>query len=145
MLTLATCLFASHTNAQDLLPKEDTATGKWGFVDKQGKVVIAYQYDYCVEFSDAFINGYAVVRIGPGRGVIDKTGKEIIPCLYEKISPLGKDGFSVVSNNKMGYFDKSGKQTIPFEYSALAIGEEGFFGMSEGRWVKIDIPEIKEE
>lgn len=145
MLTALVCLFATHSNAQDLIPKEDPDTGKWGFVNKQGKVVIAYRYDYCVEFSDAFKNGYAVVRIDAGRGVIDRTGKEIIPCLYEKIAPLGENGFSVVSDNKMGYFDKSGKQTIPFEYSALAIGEEGFFGLSQGKWVKIEPEETKEE
>jgi len=141
------CLFAGQLAAQDLTAKKNEATGKWGFVNKQGKAVIPYKYDYCVEFEDAFKKyPFAVVRVDAGRGLIDKTGKEILPCEYQKITPMGNEdfsvvfGFSVVFDNKMGFFDVSGKQITPFEYTAFAITKDdnSLVGMYQGRWVKIN-------
>jgi len=80
------------------------------------------------------------------RGLIDKTGKEILPCKYQKITPMGNEdfsvvfGFSVAFDNKLGFFDVSGKQITPFEYNAFAIikDDSSLVGMYEGRWVKIN-------
>jgi hypothetical protein len=157
MLASIICLSSNHVVAQDLIPKKNETTEKWGFVNKQGKVVISYKYEIAGEFSEGlaivaignkagyinktgkvviplqydgvfpFKNGFAVVMIDSKRGLIDKTGKEIIPCLYQKIEPLGDDGYSVVFEDKMGYFDKTGKQHIPFEYASLAITKDGQF------------------
>ena len=141
------CLFSGHLVAQDLIAKKNETTGKWGFVNKQGKAVIPYKYDYCVEFEDAFKKyPFAVVRVDDARGLIDKTGKEIFPCKYQKITPMGNEdfsvvfGFSVVFDNKMGFFDVSGKQITPFEYTSFAITKDdnSLLGMYQGRWVKIN-------
>jgi len=56
----------------------DDKTGKWGFIDKQGKFVINPQFDYISKFSD----GLAGVRVGDDKtgkwGFIDKQGKFVI-------------------------------------------------------------------
>jgi hypothetical protein len=140
-------LFAGHLAAQDLTAKKNETTGKWGFVDKQGKAIIPYKYDYCVEFEDAFKKyPFAVVRVDSDRGLIDKTGKEILPCKYQKIIPMGNEdfsvvfGFSVVFDDRMGFFDVSGKQITPFEYASFAITKDdhSLLGLYQGRWVKIN-------
>lgn len=53
--------------------------GKWGFIDKDGKMIIEPQ------FSDArsFSNGYAAVEKNGRWGFIDVTGKEVISCRFE--------------------------------------------------------------
>lgn len=49
--------------------------GKWGYIDKDGNVVINPQFGFTWDFSE----GLAVVRIGDEKsgkyGYIDKTGK----------------------------------------------------------------------
>jgi hypothetical protein len=47
----------------------DYKTGKWGYIDKQGRMVINPQFD-CGFFCSDFSEGLAAVRIGD-----DKTGK----------------------------------------------------------------------
>jgi hypothetical protein len=44
----------------------DEKTGRWGYVDKTGKMVVGPQFD----FAGGFFEGLALVRIGD-----DKTGK----------------------------------------------------------------------
>lgn len=72
----------------------DTA-GMWGWIDLDGEVVIKPQYIFAM----SFYNGRAIVCKGQwavddnGRywcdeekwGIIDRTGKEIVPCLYDEI------------------------------------------------------------
>jgi hypothetical protein len=107
--------------------------GKWGFVDKAGKVVIPFKYDDVKFISDgdqyrrcAFSEGLAAVCIGdssgkdmdrpPQWGFIDKTGKEVVPLQYFNALPFS-DGlaavFGVVENDVplpfWGYIDKTGK------------------------------------
>lgn len=80
---------------------EDIA-GYWGFINEKGEEVISPQYIYAYDFS----NDRAIVCKGKwttenyhGKywteeelwGVIDKSGKEIIPCQYNEIQLLKDD------------------------------------------------------
>lgn len=47
--------------------------GKWGYIDRFGKTVIAPQYDRAGEFQQ----GVARVRLGDATSYIDRTGKHI--------------------------------------------------------------------
>ena len=49
----------------------DSKTGKWGFIDKQGKMVINPQFDH-VTFEGTFSEGLAGVRIGGKWGYISR-------------------------------------------------------------------------
>lgn len=53
--------------------------GKYGFVDKTGKVVITIQYDYAGSFS----GGLASVMQNGKSGFIDKKGEIVIPIQYD--------------------------------------------------------------
>ena len=86
--------------------------GIWGYVDKNGKEVISPQYIYAFDFQ----NDRAIVAKGKWTknkkwdnecrqgaywteyelwGVIDKNGKEIIPCIYDEIKPFMNDDHSI--------------------------------------------------
>jgi hypothetical protein len=49
-----------------------TVNGKWGFIDKTGKVVILLMYD----FAGIFAEGLACVELDGEYGFIDKAGKK---------------------------------------------------------------------
>lgn len=71
------------TNAEvypnnQLFAKEDS--GKWGFVDKNGNVVIDYKYEKITEFNQY---GFAAVKLDGKWGVINSQGKTIIEPTYE--------------------------------------------------------------
>ena len=124
ILASIVCLFSNPLVAQDLIPKKNEATGKWGFVDKQGKVVISYKYEIAGEFSE----GLAAIAIDNKAGYIDKAGKILIPLQYDGVTTFGKSGFAVVIiDSKHGLIDKTGKEIIPCLYKKIdSFGGDGF-------------------
>lgn len=80
----------------------DQIAGVWGYVDEDGQEVIPPQYIYATDFEDgiAFVckgkwtidkkwdNKYNTGRYWTEEerwGAIDKTGKEVIPCIFDEI------------------------------------------------------------
>src|SRR6266704_2133700 len=51
--------------------RRDDRKGKWGFIDKTGKTVIALKFDWAGNFSE----GLAPVQLGKKWGFINKTGE----------------------------------------------------------------------
>ena len=105
--------------------------GMWGYIDDKGEEVIPPQYIY----AHSFKSGVAIVCKGnwtrdekwdnecnTGRywteeelwGVIDKTGKEVIPCIYDEINRFSEtsDIFAVHTGGwekgKWGIVDRNG-------------------------------------
>lgn len=54
--------------------------GKWGFVDKDGRVVVDYNYEKVTEFNPY---GYAGIKQNGKWGVMDQTGSIILEPIYE--------------------------------------------------------------
>ncbi len=71
---------------------------KWGYLDRSGKLIIAYQFDDASEFK----GGMAVVGMGSYDerlyGIIDKSGKYLLVPKYKRIKPL-QDGFFITMNH----------------------------------------------
>ena len=87
--------------------------GKYGFVDKTGKEVIPFVYNYAEPFSD----GLARVTNNQWKdGFIDKTGKLVIPYSFEFNSSHNdcfSEGLAFNVKDMHHYFiDKSGKQVF---------------------------------
>ena len=82
--------------------------GKWGFIDKTGKVVIPINstYDYVWSFSE----GLSGVRKG---GFIDKTGKEVIPLIYDDVRDFSEGLCKVEKDDKWGFINKKGVSPYP--------------------------------
>lgn len=112
--------------------------GRWGFVNLKGEMVIPPKYVKASTYAILkFSEGLAVVTtdtsINKKFGAIDKTGKTVIPFVYDnlvdfaeglalankgKILKQGKYSWQqdIVTAGKIGYINKTGKTIIPFEY-----------------------------
>ena len=97
--------------------------------DLQGNVV--FQTEHIYDRVDKFKNGYFDVRIGKLHGMIDETGKEIIPVEYERFSytdfPFYRGYIGAVKNGKFGFIDKNGAETCEFVYSENIVKDSYTF------------------
>jgi len=93
--------------------------GKWGYVDKQCKMVLKPQYAGASRFSE----GLAAVQMQKaGRvGFIDETGKVVIPPAFDLVDPYSEGLSAVMVNRKWGYIDRTGHIAIPPTFDA-ALG-----------------------
>lgn len=102
--------------------------GKEGFIDANGKTVIAPQFDKVTGFNE----GLAAVRVGDKWGYIDRTGKLVITPRWKEVyafsdglaaivdsvhgysyTPLPEEGDGYSATLKAcGYIDKSGRYVI---------------------------------
>src|SRR5262249_52513997 len=83
--------------------------GKYGYIDKTGKLVIKPQFDDADRFFDAF----AAVQIGEKWGFIDKSGKVVLKPQFDyAVSFAGgqSEGPTMVQMDRLwGFVDKTGK------------------------------------
>lgn len=130
---LAGALNENKISKWDLLKKYETAgffhegkscvslNGKFGYVDKEGKVIIPLKYDWADDFHD----GYAQVKLKDKYGVIDKSDKKIIPIKYDDISDYSEGLFKVKLKNKFGFIDTSNKIVVPVKYDQASFFTNG--------------------
>lgn len=96
---------------------------KWGYINKAGKIVIPFEYEWVDNFKD----GIAIVRTAKllkgsysySCGVIDRVGKYIIPLEYDYLLRLYEGLFEASKSDKIGIIDATGKVIIPFEYERM--------------------------
>lgn len=104
---------------------------KYGFINKQGETVIPFEYDYAYPFSEGLAVVGGVVEEGSRilkRGVIDKTGKVIVPIgKYLDIDSFS-DGFAIVcdAQYKRGAIDRNGQEVIPCKYRLMSDFHDGW-------------------
>lgn len=106
------------------------------FIDKTGKVVIRIDCN----MTYPFIGGLALISMKNGKyGYIDKTGKFIIPAIYDDASSFYEELALVQLNNKYGFIDKTGKNVIPIIYDdAGGFSEEVACVKLNGKYSIID-------
>lgn len=84
-----------------------------------------------------FENGFASVKNGEKWGAINTEGKEVVPCVYDRVNSFHDGLAAVCKNDKWGYVNTKGELVIPciYEYAndfsdGLAAvrknGKEGF-------------------
>ena len=109
--------------------------GKWGYIDKTGKMVIAPQFDA----TDGFSEGLANVRVGQKWGYIDKTGQMVIPPQYDDGNLFSEGLAPIMVGNKAGYSDQGGKIIIAPQYDGNGRFSEGLAAVGVGdKWGFID-------
>lgn len=103
----------------------------YGYINRNGKEVIPYQY----EWADRFSEGLAAVKKDGKWGYIDQTGQEVIPYQYEGAYYFS-EGLALIEkkdeardeiagaeakirNYKVAYIDRTGYQEIPFQYDFI--------------------------
>jgi hypothetical protein len=99
-------------------------------MDANQRIIIQPKLDLKLASSEkipAFTNGFAVIKIDGKQGLIDKTGKQVIPCEYSSLS-LKSDSKTLVlagkyENKKTAYgvLTTQNKMVIPIEYDGIVI------------------------
>ena len=90
--------------SEGLAPVMDA--GKWGYIDKTGKVVIPCKWGATLGFSE----GLAPVMDDHEKwGFIDKEGKVAIPCKWEYANGFSEGQASVMDADGMHTIDKTGQ------------------------------------
>jgi len=100
--------------------------GKWGFIDKSGKIVIPFIYNEAKDFS----GGTALVRINNNWKYIDKTGKGVIKNVStERINetkPQPENKIQTASE-----MNRQQTQKKPFQGLALLVSGHGGTAISK--------------
>jgi len=103
--------------------------GKWGYMDRGGKVVIEPAYDQVLSFSE----GLAPVRVGKLWGYTDRNGKVAIPPQFDWAGVFREGRAHVRAGDRMGYIDHTGKPVIPLQYPGVYPFSDGL-GMVARDW-----------
>lgn len=100
---------------QELIPVENE-DHKFGYMDKEGNLILAYKYDNAYEFSEDLARVYLTKKGIDYYGFIDNKGIEVIPLKYE-FGESFSEGLALVRlNRRFGYINKSGEVIIPFNF-----------------------------
>ncbi len=104
----------------------------WGYVDKNGKVVIPARYYYADDFSEGFAR---VIVQAAGKltvGYINRTGALVIPAVYQtfdtdaRLSGAFSGGLAVVKvGGKYGFINKTGIVAIAAKYELAGPFHDG--------------------
>ena len=87
----------------------------------------------------SFSEGLASVNVVWKWGFIDKTGKQVIPCLYDDADSFSEGLATVKVGIKWGFIDKTGKQIIPCLYDEVFSFSEGLAPVEVGgKWGFVD-------
>lgn len=122
------------TDELSLVVKDD----KYGFIDKTGKLVSGLDYDFALPFyapilkikaiTNPSINNEPIAFVGKKSGdkiqlgAIDKTGKAVIPLIYDNIqSDLFTHLIIVIKDGKFGVVGRTGSSVLPLVYDNVKI------------------------
>lgn len=116
---------------------KDKESGKWGFKNSNGDVVVSPRWWLVYHRFDEGM--CAVVNDDKEIGFVDETGKVVIPCQYVSHSYFSEGLVKVqqVETFKIGYINRKGETVIPFIYRrggdfkngiATVCNEDGMWG-----------------
>src|SRR5262245_28564752 len=112
VLTLASTLAAQQSKFDGLL--RVTVNGKWGLIDKAGKVVVEPKFDAFGDFYRA--TEFLPVQVGPKWGYIDHTGVFKVEPKFDEALPFFGDLAAVRVGPNWGFIDLSGKINIACKF-----------------------------
>ena len=96
--------------------------GKTGFRDLDNKIVIEPQFDNAEMFSE----GYSSVQVGKKYGLIDETGKFVLPLdTYEFLGSVHNGLASFRASNKYGFINAKGQVKIKPQFDWVGDFSEG--------------------
>lgn len=114
--------------------------GKWGVLDRTGKIVVPIEYDDICIYDDVII--WVNNRAEQISGYFDKDGNVVIPLRHTNGGYSSKPAEGLIGlekNNKWGYVDYAGNVVIDFEYDAVGSFSAGFAPVQkDGIWGYID-------
>lgn len=105
----------TRLNSLDLA--ETRVNGKYGFEDAAGNEVIPPIYNYAHIYNDGYV--IEVQNENWKKGVIDKTGKLIIPFIYDDVQLISADLILISLNGKKSLLSSYGETILPLIYDNI--------------------------
>lgn len=102
-----------NEDGQELCSYEDE-TGKMGFKDVNGKIIIPAIWDWVGDYHEGFA---AVSDEKDQFGFIDTTGNNVIPCKWDSCGYFSEGLAFVEKEGKFGYVNRQGDIVIPLIWS----------------------------
>ncbi|MCU0435207.1 MAG: WG repeat-containing protein [Bacteroidia bacterium] len=109
----------------------DSTGSKWGFVDKEGKIIIAPQFAAVMHFSEGLC---AVANRKNKWGFINPKGELSINYQFDIAGIFENEKAAVGLNNKVGIIDADGKYKINPQFGRIYIDDEIFLVEQNGKW-----------
>lgn len=161
LLLLISCGCTSVATDTAVTPQKGE-NGKYGYVDKGGKVVVPFKYAYAAPFGELNLDNLSLVCTEPwwspyiasgtstGKcGMVNKKGELAVPVIYSCIL-RASDGLAAVNDGeyiekglgdsdtrsgKWGFINGEGKLVIPLQYDAVGNFFNGVcFVNKGGKW-----------
>ncbi len=112
-------------------------SGKWGWVDGDGKMIINPQFDGAQPFNGS---SKAAIKSNNQWGYIDTEGKIVINPQFEYALPYNGDAAIVKSSGRVGLIDSEGKYLLNPQEGALSEDFESLLitGQTAFSYVKTD-------
>jgi len=130
--------FLGYMSEEGLVEFNLSGSDKYGYLNKKGEVAIPANYDY----TNRFLDGVAVVRVGDKWGAIDKNGQFAINAMYDRLQSIGEGRLAFMDYNakKGGMLDTKGNVVV----QAMYDGTQGFADnglapvLSNDKWGYLD-------
>jgi TonB family protein len=102
--------------------------GKWGYVDRTGKLAVNPLYDQADDFSD----GMGRVRIGSKFGFVRADGSLAVTPQFDSVWRFSEGLAGVKANGKWGYIDRTGKLAVSPRFDHAEGFSEGLALVEQG-------------
>ena len=127
------CIGCAPVSAEEtgfVLPER----GKWGCIDKSGRLVIDVQYDELWYLGVPATN-LAVVRRGKQFGCVGLDGETVLPVVYDELR-VAKEWITVQKDGLWGMLDLKGIAIYPISFQRFVPMDKasGLAQMSDGLW-----------
>ncbi|MCU0348471.1 MAG: WG repeat-containing protein, partial [Saprospiraceae bacterium] len=111
----------------------------WGYIDTAGAIAVPPQFGYAKDF----VNDVGIVELGGKWGMVDKKGKQLLPCKYDELGFLENTGNKVLrvfkKEEKYGLIDTLGQLTVSAQYENIGSFSEGRLAVRKnGVWGFVD-------
>lgn len=106
---------------EGLAAVRSASTGKYGYIDPCGTLVIPCEYDSCGNFAD----GLAYVSKSGKYGYINSDNENVIPFEYDSAFGTGSGLATVGKDGKYGLVDYNNNIVVPLEYDDISTYDNG--------------------
>lgn len=111
----------------------------WGYIDTAGQTRVSPAYS----FAKDFINDIGIVEQGGLWGMVDRTGKTLLPCQYDELGFLENTGNKVLrifkKEEKYGLIDTLGRLAVSVQYDDIGPFSDGRLAVKcKGSWGFVD-------
>jgi hypothetical protein len=138
----ASAYMVDYTQYDQLFQREAALTCEdceWGYIDTTGEIVVKPRYS----FARDFVNDVGIVACEDKWGMVNRYGKELIPCRYDGLQFLEQTGNRIIrvyiKQPKYGLIDTLGQIAVNAVYDEIGSFNEGRLAVERnGMWGFVD-------